>query len=114
MKENKEVENQKTELVGKDVITPDDVSRAISGDQQALIEQLARAKQVALEQLEARKKADANGYTVANIKTQVELEAEVKRKEAELNAAMDSASLYNTGTNTNVYQSQKMNVKAKH
>ena len=68
MKQKNEVV-QSVPLTGNDVITSEDVSRVVHGDKQALIEQLARAKQVALEQLEARKQAEANGLNTTTMKS---------------------------------------------
>lgn len=63
----------------KDLISSDDVLAVVSGNQLALIEQLERAKQVALEQLEAGR--DSGPIN------QKQLEAELKRREADLEAA---------------------------
>lgn len=63
----------------KDLISSDDVLAVVSGNQIALIEQLERAKQVALEQLEAGR--DSGPIN------QKQLEAELKRREADLEAA---------------------------
>lgn len=63
----------------KDLISSDDVLAVVSGNQIALIEQLERAKQVALEQLEAGR--DSGPIN------QRQLEAELKRREEDLAAA---------------------------
>ena len=69
---------------GKDLITSEEVETVVNGNQEALIAQLERAKQVALMQLEASKKKATN--QVANAERQA-LEEEYKKREAELNAA---------------------------
>jgi len=79
--------------VEKDLITSEDVKKAISGDEQALIEQLERAKQVALEQLEASKKGIQVTGQDATLKTREELEREVALREKELEVAMINAGL---------------------
>lgn len=84
-------QEQNREQYQKDLITADEVKSVVNGDVDALIAQLARAKQVALEQLEAKKKGIVTTQTVQ--KTEAELEAEVLKREAELNAALASAKL---------------------
>ena len=77
----------------KDLITSEDVKKSLSGDEQAIIEQLERARQVALEQLEARKKGIQSSNPNAAQKTQQELEAELAKREAELKIAKQKAGL---------------------
>ena len=103
MKQKNEVV-QSVPLTGRDVITSEDVSRVVNGDKQALIEQLARAKQVALEQLEARKKAEANGLNTTTMKSKEELEKEIMQKEAELNMALASMSSVTTEQKQKIHQ----------
>lgn len=95
---------QNVPLTGRDVITSEDVSKVVNGDKQALIEQLARAKQVALEQLEARKKAEANGLNTTTMKSKEELEKEIMQKEAELNMALASMSSVTTEQKQKIHQ----------
>ena len=103
MKQKNEVV-QSVPLTGHDVITSEDVSRVVHGDKQALIEQLARAKPVALEQLEARKKAEANGLNTTTMKSKEELEREIMQKEAELNMALASMSSVTTEQKQKIHQ----------
>ena len=81
----------------KDLITADEVQTVVNGNMEALIAQLERAKQVALEQLQAKK----NGIvtTQTSQKSQEELEAELLRREAELNAAVAAAKLNQANQN---------------
>ncbi len=103
MKQKNEVV-QNVPLTGRDVITSEDVSRVVHGDKQALIEQLARAKQVAVEQLEARKQAEANGLNTTTMKSKEELEKEIIQKEAELNMALASMSSVTTEQKQKIHQ----------
>ena len=89
----------------KDLITSEDVKKSLSGDEQALIEQLERARQVALEQLEARKK----GLVTNNTKTQEELEKELAEKEAELKALKESVSIIEDEPVSNVQNNLNTN-----
>ncbi len=84
--------NNNDVAVERDLITSEDVEAVVSGNQQALIEQLERARQVALEQLEASKNAPAHS-NVRPVKTQQELEEELRKREAELNAAKVAAGM---------------------
>ncbi len=104
MKQKNEVV-QSVPLTGRDVITSEDVSRVVHGDKQALIEQLARAKQVALEQLEARKQAEANGLNTTTMKSKEELEREIMQKEAELNMALASLASVTNQNEEKIYKS---------
>lgn len=60
----------------KDLISPEDVKAAISGDEKALMEQLERAKQVALEQLKNKK--------TLSEQEKIKLQQEIANKEAAL------------------------------
>ena len=60
----------------KDLISPEDVKASLSGDEKAMMEQLERAKQVAIEQLEAKK-------TLSD-QEKLKLQQEIANKEAAL------------------------------
>ena len=82
-RENKEPEVQEPEEQEKDLISFEDVNAAISGNEEAIIEQLERAKQVALEQLQQKQQASLEEKTM--------LQQELAKKEAELKAAKEKA-----------------------
>ena len=82
----------------KELITSEDVKKSLSGDEQALIEQLERAKQVALEQLEAKKKGIQTADPNIAQKTQQQLEEELAKRESELNAAKINAGIIQNQT----------------
>ena len=84
----------------KELITSEDVKKSLSGDEQALIEQLERAKQVALEQLEAKKKGIQTTDPNIAQKTQQQLEEELAKRERELNAAKVNAGIIQNQTQT--------------
>ena len=60
----------------KDLISSEDVLAVVNGDQEALIQQLERAKEVAKEQLEQSHNQ--------SIETKQKLEEELRKKEEEL------------------------------
>lgn len=83
MNTGNENENLVPDEQEKDLISFEDVNAAISGDEDAIIEQLERAKQVAVEQIQQRQQASEE--------EKIKMQEELAKKEAELEAAKERA-----------------------
>lgn len=105
--DNKNVSTTTPNTIDKSLITSEDVKEVVSGNQQALIEQLERAKQVAKEQLLNAQKNAPNHQLPKQ--TEELLQAELAKREAELQLAMTQVnmkkvndSIANPGTVANI------------